>query len=321
MKNNSLMTSEVLAWLLDSDPAIRWQVMRDLAGSPMDQVLAERVKLTTEGWGATLLALQAADGTWSGIAWNPEWTSTFHALTLLREFGLDPEGQPARQALSRVRQQVTWKESGPEECQENAFFAGEVEPCINGQVLASGAYFGQDVHGLVSRLLSEQLEDGGWNCDAWLGSTRSSFNTTICVLEGFYEYELHFGANYELAAAREKGQDYLLDRHPFRSLSTGDPISHDRKGGPPYSYFAFPNWWHYDVLRALDYLRRTGMKTDPRLDEALDMVRAKQQADGRWLLDVLYPGEALIDFGEQEGQPSRWITLRALRVLKHFAAF
>ena len=140
------------------------------------------------------------------------------------------------------------------------------------------------------------------------------------MLEGLYEYELHLGANYEVATARERGQDYLLDRHLFRSLSTGEPIRHDRKGGPPFSYFAFPNWWHYDILRALDFLRRAGTKPDPRMNEALDIVRSKQQPDGRWLLDVLYPGDALIDFGEKQGQPSRWITLKALRVLKHFMA-
>src|SRR5215510_12518715 len=179
----------VISWLLDSDPAIHWQVMRDLTDAPADEVAAERARVATEGMGARLLALQGADGRWGGAAWNRGWNSTMHVLMLLRDMGLDPASEQARRAVGLVGERVTWQGCGPQECDGNGFFEGEFEPCINGQVGAVGAYFGQDVQGIADRLLGEQLADGGWNCEAPSGSTRSSFNTTICVLEALLEHE------------------------------------------------------------------------------------------------------------------------------------
>src|SRR4051812_12284087 len=178
----------IIGWLLDSDPAIRWQAMRDLTDGPAEEVEAERARVATEGAGARLLALQEPDGRWGGAAWNHGWDSTMHVLTLLREMGLDPASAEARRAVGLVRDRVTWKGCGPPECDANPYFTGEVEPCINGQVAASSAYFGQDVRGIVDRLLGEQLSDGGWNCEAPNRSTRSSFNTTICALEALLEH-------------------------------------------------------------------------------------------------------------------------------------
>src|SRR3989442_1976766 len=192
----------VMMWLLDSDPSIRWQVMRDLTDAPADEVAAERARVATEGAGARLLALQAPDGRWAGAAWNHGWDSTMHVLTLLREMGLDPASDEARRAIGLVRDHVTWRGCGPPEVHDNPFFAGETEPCINGQVAAAGAYFGQDVRGIVDRLLGEQLPDGGWNCEAANGSTRSSFNTTICVLEALLEYERAGGSRPEATEVR-----------------------------------------------------------------------------------------------------------------------
>src|SRR3979409_1375254 len=192
----------VIRWLLDSDPSIRWQVMRDLSDAPADEVDAERARVATEGAGARLLALQAPDGRWGGAAWNRGWDSTMHILSLLREMGLDPASDEARRAVGLVRDRVTWQGCGPRECDGNPFFTGQVEPCINGQVAASGAYFGQDIRGIADRLLGEQLPDGGWNCEAPNGSTRSSFNTTICVLEGLLEYERAGGGSPEGAERR-----------------------------------------------------------------------------------------------------------------------
>ena len=194
------MTSAV-PWLLDSDPSIRWQVMRDLAGAPAEEVAAERKKVATEGAGARLLALQESDGRWGGAAWNRGWNSTMHVLMLLRDMGLDPASDQAQRALGLVGDRVSWKGCGPPECDDNPFFAGELEPCINGQVAAVGAYFGQDVRGIINRLLAEQLPDGGWNCEAANGSTRSSFNTTICVLDGLLEHERTGGAGPALTSA------------------------------------------------------------------------------------------------------------------------
>src|SRR5579864_527078 len=222
-------------WLLDSDPSIRWQVMRDLIAAPTGDVAAERARVATEGLGAKLLALQANDGLWGEAAWNRGWNSTMHVLMLLRDFGLDPASDQARRAVDIVRERVTWRGCGPPECDGNSFFEGEVEPCINGQVAAVGAYFGQDVRGLVARLLAEQLPDGGWNCEAANGSTRSSFNTTICVLEALLAYERAVGGSQEIIEARLRGQKYLLDRRLFRRRSTGAVIERDRKGGSEWT--------------------------------------------------------------------------------------
>ncbi|MFN8420742.1 MAG: hypothetical protein U0528_16085 [Anaerolineae bacterium] len=314
----------VIDWLLDSDPSIRWQVLQDLTIASADEVATERARVATEGFGAQLLALQASDGTWGGVAWNRGWNSTMHVLTLLREFGLDPSSDQAQRALGLVRDHVIWKGWGAYE--GNPFFVGEVEPCINGQVGAAGAYFGQDVRGIVDRLLSEQLSDGGWNCEAENGSTRGSFNTTICVLEALLEYELNFGSDPKVAEARLRGQEYLLERRLFRRKSTGEVITHDMKDGsdggcsPAFTCFAFPTWWHYDVLRGLEYLRRAGVTPNERMADAIDLVVSKRGNDGRWLLEVQYPGVMPIEIDDGEGFPSRWITLRALRVLRWYSA-
>ncbi len=312
--------ASVIEWLLDSDPSIRWQTMRDLLGAPAEQVAAERARVATEGLGARLLALQGADGRWAGAAWNRGWDSTMHILMLLRDLGLEPASDPARRALGLVRDRVTWKGSGPPECDSNPFFAGELEPCINGQVAAVGAYFGQDVRGLIDRLLTEQLADGGWNCEAENGSVRSSFNTTICVLEALLEHELTREGNPRVTEARLRGQEYLLERRLFRRLSTGEVIQDRKAAGADWTRFAFPTWWHYDVLRGLEYLRRAGVTPDDRLAEAIELVESKRDADGRWPLEMRHPGRMPVEIDGGEGRPSRWNTLRALRVLDWYSA-
>lgn len=310
----------LIDWLLASDPSIRWQVMRDLTDSPTNQIAIERARIANEGWGAQLLAVQSSDGRWGDAAWNHGWNSTMHVLMLLREMGLDPESDEARRAVGRVRDRVTWKGCGPQECDNNAFFEGEIEPCINGQVALVGAYFRQDVRGIINRLLSEQLPDGGWNCEAENGSTRSSFNSTICVLEALLEFELHDASIPEVTASRLRGQEYFLERHLFRRRSTGEIIEQDCKSHAAFTQFAFPTWWHYDVLRALDYLRNAGVTPDDRIAEAIDLVESKRDPEGRWPLEAQYAGNMPIDFGETVGQPSRWNTLRALRVLNWYHA-
>jgi len=294
----------VIEWLLDSDPAIRWQVMRDLTDAPPDEVAAERAKIATEGWGARLLAAQPPDGVWGGGAYDPEWTSTTPALQLLRHFGLDPTSDEARRAVALVRANARW------EYDELPYFDGEVEPCINGQAVAIGAYFGQDIRVIVDRLLTEQMEDGGWNCEQERGSTRGSFETTINVLEGLLEYERATGANGDVTAARVRGQEYLLERRLLRRLSTGELAQ------PRWLYLGFPNGWHYDPLRALHYLRDAGVEPDERMAEAIGIVEAKRGADGRWPIEHAHHDKLPVDLGEVDGEPSRWITLRALRVLR-----
>jgi len=307
----------VIRWLLDSDPAIRWQVMRDLTDASAEAVAAERMRVATEGWGARLLSLQGRDGNWGGGAWvYQSWASTMETLMLLRELGLDPASEQARKAIGRVRDRSTW---GPHHG-DAPFFEGEVEPCINGRVLACGAYFGAASDRLVDRLLGEQLADGGWNCDA-PPSKRSSFNSTICVLEGLWEYEKARGGPSAVRVARLRGQEYLLERRLFRSLSTGKIIERDRKDPRScWTRFSFPTRWHYDVLWGLDFLRKAGVRSDARTDEAVALVARRRHQNGRWPLARSHEGEVHFDMEGARGAASRWNTLRALRVLKWFSA-
>ena len=335
---------DVVGWLLESDPSIRWQVMRDLTGASSDAVAAERARVAGEGWGARLLSLQRADGHWdveepdfssaAAARWwqsmepgqrgtlMPNWTSTTWSLVLLRAFGLDPADAGARRAVDRVREHCRWEHAG------QPFFAGEVEPCINGRTVALGAYFGQDVEPIVTRLLGEQMTDGGWNCEQENGSTRGSFHTTIDVLEGLLEFERAAtdGAApsrallSEVTAARLRGHEYLLARQMMRSLSTGKVIDHDRKteGPTAWTRFSFPTYWHYDVLRGLDYLRAAGAVPDERAAEAVALVTSKRDEHGRWPLENPHPGRQHFAMDEGEGKASRWNTLRAMRVLKWY---
>ena len=304
----------VIEWLLDSDPAIRWQVMRDLAHDSADVVAAERGRIATEGWGASLLALQAPDGLWAGAAWSHEWTDTFHVLELLRRFGLDPESEQARRAFGLVREHVTWRNAEFETpWADNRFFEGEVEPCINGNVVATGSYFRMDMTPLVDRLLGEQLPDGGWNCEVENGATVSSFGTTINVLEGLLEHEWAIGGSTEVAEARLRGEEYMLERRLFRRKTTREVIN------ASWFRFSFPTWYHYDVLRGLEYLRDGGVKPAERVAEAIAIVEGNRDPDGRWPLQNVHKGDAHFDMDDGEGQPSHWNTLRALRVLDWFA--
>jgi hypothetical protein len=306
----------VLDWILDSDPSIRWQALHDLVDAPAEVVAAERARVATDGWGARLLALQGEDGQWAGGALFPApksaenegqpWTATAYSLLLLRDLGVDPRCDKVCRAVALVRDHCRWEHAG------QPFFSGEVEPCINGMTVVLGAYFDQDVDGVVARLLGEQLEDGGWNCWTEHGSVRSSFATTIRVLEGLLAHERATGASAESLAARRRGEEYLLERKLFRRKSTGEVVD------PAWLQFSFPTRWHYDVLRGLEYFRAAGDLPDPRLNEALDLLRSKQQPDGTWFLENTHPGKVHFTLDDGDGRPSRWNTLRALRVLRWF---
>lgn len=314
------MTQDVIDWLLDSDPAIRWQVMRDLIDAPAEVWMTERAKIETNGWGARLFKLQDADGQWDGGAfvpanfteqkWRDEgqpWTATCWTLAQLREFGLVPTCACAQRTVQLVGANARWDHDG------EPYWGGEVEECINGRTVADGAYLGVDVAPIVERLLRERQDDGGWNCERANGSSVSSFDTTISVLEGLLEYERNVGATTQTQEARRSGEDYLLRRRLFRRLSTGEAAD------PQYLQFTHPNHWRYDILRALDYLRSAShfdqTEPDPRAAEAIERVRAKRQADGTWLMDWAARGRRWFEFDDGVGRPSRWITLRALRVL------
>jgi hypothetical protein len=305
---------DVITWLLEGDPAIRWQVLADLLGAPTSEVEAERTRVEHEGWGARLLAHQGADGLWAGGAYVPAdhvwggdepgqpWTATMHTLQTLRRLGLPGDSAAARRTAQLVAANGRWEHDG------QLYFDGEVEPCINGRTVEAGAWLGVDVRGVVDRLLDERLSDGGWNCEAERGATVSSFDTTINVVEGLLAYEHAVGGDAEVRAAREGGEEYLLERGLFRRRSNGEVAD------PLFLELAFPSYWHLDVLRGLEHARAAGRR-DPRLAEAIEVLRSRQQDDGRWLLERVHPGRVWFDL-EDEGEPSRWITLGALRVLR-----
>jgi hypothetical protein len=301
-KSNAMSEASVVRWLLEGDPSIRWQVMRDLTHEPRARVDAERSRVASEGWGRDLLERQARNGAWN--AHDEGWMISTDALVLLQTFGLDPASAQARTAIERVKANLRFQRLG-----NRPFFDGETEACINGAILGIGSYFGERCDRIVDRLLSEQLADGGWNCDA-PPSTRSSFNSTIRVLEGLLEFERRWGDSPAIADARLRGHEYLLDRRMFRRLTNGEIV--DRK----WTRFTFPTVWHYDVLRGLDYLRNAGVKPDERAAEAVDVVKARSHQNGRWPMNHLHHDRLGFSIEPEKGRASRWNTLRSLRVLK-----
>ncbi len=304
-----------LNWLLDSDPAIRWQVMRDLSDESPNAIAAERSRVATEGWGSQLLACQSPAGNWGGgpRGWRKDLPKedqglliTLYSLTVLMDLGLDPTSKPARRMIDRVDERLVFKPLN-----NRPFLHGETEPCINGRILGIGAYFKEPNDTLAKRLLGEQLEDGGWNCEA-PKSQRSSFHTTVCVLEGLLEYERAGRKSVAITKARKRAENYLLERNMFRSLRTGEVIDKH------WLRFSFPTFWHYDVLRGLDYLRNAGVKPDSRTRDAIDIVIKRRHQNGRWPLNLLHPEYVPLKMETDVAGPSRWNTLRSLRVLRWY---
>jgi hypothetical protein len=304
-----------LKWLLDSDPAIRWQVMKDLTGEASNAIAAERSRVATEGWGAQLLALQSPTGKWGGSprGWRGDLPKedrdlliTLYTLVALKDLGLDPASKQAGKMIDRVDKRLVFRRLG-----NRPFLDGETEPCINGRILGLGCYFREPNDALAKQLLGEQLEDGGWNCEA-PQSRRSSFHTTICVLEGLLDYEQAGRKSAAVMQARERAENYLLERLMFRSLRTGEVI--DKR----WLRFSFPTFWHYDVLRGLDYLRNAGIQPDSRVREAIGIVTDRRHQNGRWPLNLVHPEYIPLEMEIAVGKASRWNTLRALRVLRWY---
>jgi hypothetical protein len=302
-----------LKWLLDSDPAIRWQVMTDLTDEAPDAIAAERSRVATEGWGAQLLACQSRTGNWGVPKEDRGLLVTLYSLVVLMELGLDPASKQARKMIDRVEKRLVFRP-----LKNRPFLHGETEPCLNGRILALGAYFKEPNDALAGQLLGRQLEDGGWNCEAVEPSAkrpksrRSSFHTTICVLEGLLAYERAVRKSAAVTRVRKRGENYLLERGMFRSLRTGEVI--DER----WLRFSFPTFWHYDVLRGLDYLRSTGIKPDSRVREAIETVIKRRHQNGRWPLNLLYSERIPLEMETVVGGASRWNTLRALRVLRWY---
>jgi hypothetical protein len=307
----------VIQWLLDGDPSIRWQALRDLAGAAERTVEQERRKIARDGWGARLLAKQDPEGTWaSGLSsdgglYSPKWVSTTYTMLLLRDFGLPPANKQARKACKLLLDQGLQRDGGIN-YGTWAKWTGASETCVTGMVLSILSYFDFEdprIDTIAGHLLEQQMPDGGWNCQRHAGATHSSVHTTISVLEGLRFYELHYGRKLrQVQAAQRRGREFLLVHRLFRSHRTGEIIK------PLFIRFSFPPRWHYDILRALDYFQAVNAPFDPRLADAIGIVRSTQGKDGRWSLRHSYKGKTYFEL-ERLGAPSRWNTLRALRVL------
>lgn len=319
------MTNEpvLLEWLVDSDPALRWQVERDLMGAPRDVWEATRARVAIEGFGARLLGLQDADGQWAGGAFFPKgfdfdtreqsgqpWTATTWTLNSLREWGLDAAA--LADTAERLAMHCRW------EYHNLPYWGGEVDCCINAYTLANGVWLGADVSGIAQWFLEHQLPDGGWNCEWVNGSTRSSFHSTLNTLRGLLAYEAVTGGSAALKAARRRGEEYLLERRVMRRLSTGEIV------GPWVTRLTYPFRWCYSVLNAAEYFRaaalQDGAAPDHRLAEAIAAIRAARQADGTWLQEYRHPGQTWFEIDVPPGQPSKWLTCAGMRVLRWWDA-
>ncbi|MFC4855780.1 squalene cyclase [Actinophytocola glycyrrhizae] len=307
---------DVLGWLRDSDPALRWQVESDLLGEPPEVWEATRARVATEGFGARLLALQDPDGQWAGGAFFPAdadqsteagqpWTATTWTLNSLREWGLDAAVLHGTAEL--LAEHCRW------EYDNLPYWGGEVDCCINAWTVANGLWLGADVCGIVDWFGEHRLADGGWNC-AWVeGSTRSSFHSTLNSLKGLLAWDVATGGTDATRAARHEGEEYLLRRGLFRRLSTGEPV------GPWVDRFTYPFRWTYDVLNAAEYFRAAalsdGRAPDPRMADAIAMIRAARRPDGTWRQGARQPGRVWFEVDVPEGEPSKWLTLSGTRVL------
>ena len=287
--------------------------MSDLTDETPTAITAERSRVATVGWGSQLLARQSPAGRWGGPKEDPGLLITLYSLVVLKDLGLDPASKQARKMIDRVAKRLVFKPLN-----NRPFLHGETEPCINGRILGIGSYFNEPNEALANRLLGEQLEDGGWNCEAQLEtpkrpkSRRSSFHTTICVLEGLLEYQRAGRRSAAVTRARKRAEKYLLERRMFRSLRTGDII--DKR----WLHFSFPTFWHYDVLRGLDYLRNAGIKPDDRVRGAMEALMERRHQNGRWPLNLLHAEHIPVEMETGVGSASRWNTLRALRFLRWY---
>jgi hypothetical protein len=306
------MIDSTVEWLLAGDPAIRWQTLQDLAGAPAGRIERQRRSIAHEGWGHRLLARQNARGMWAGGMYSPKWTSTTYTMLLLRDFGLPSTNRQARKACALLLDEGLQPDGGIN-YGTWASWTRRSETCITGMVLSILSYFEFDderLDTIARHLLEHQMSDGGWNCARVRGATHSSVHTTISALEGLRNYERHRGGELRgIQRAQRRGREFLLVHRLFRSHRTGEIIKKE------FLRFAFPPRWHYDILRALDYFQSIDAPRDRRLTEAIDIVRRGRRSDGRWQLQHSHRGKSYFPL-EPQGAPSRWNTLRALRVLK-----
>lgn len=291
--------------------------MRDLLDAPAKQWQAEQRKTLTEGWGAQLLSRQDKAGTWGGGVYSPKWISTTYTLLMLRDIGIPRDCAPANRGAHIVVDGLVGKLDDPRFARQLA----EMDRCLTGMSLELAVYFGVDdwrIEAIVDNLLGEIMPDGAWNCRRHKKPTphHSSFHTTFNVLDGLRDYvELYKGKRkHEVLIAQQHALELLLQHHLFRSDKTGEVIN------DKFTMMTYPHRWHYDAFRGLSYFARIDAPHDPRLRDAIDLLDSKRRDDGTWPNEYRYAAK---EFFKMEGvgdKPSRWNTLRALRILKWWQA-
>lgn len=299
----------VIQWLLDGDPAVGWQVQRDLLGEPEDIYGVTRQRVVLEGWCARFLQLQDPSGTWGNGLYGPKWISTTYTLLTLRRLGLPPDNPKAQQGCELLLDGGFQPDGGIHYARSQV---NHSETCITGMVLSLLAYFhypDKRVDTLVEHLLGRQMADHGWNCQSYRGDTHASFHTTISVLEGLWEYEKSYGKQAVIQDARSQAHEFLWLHRLFRSHRSGEIF--DKK----MTLLPFPPRWRYDYLRALDYFQDCNAPCDPRMAEGIELLKSKRGKDHRWRLNTGMSGLKHFQM-EAIGKPSRTNTLRALRVLR-----
>lgn len=300
-----------VSWLMEGDPSIRYQTLRDLLDAPGEETGRERSRILKQGWGGRLMELQEENGGWAGALYSPKWTSSFYTLLLLKRLGAPPDPRLSKtcgllldsgfyEQDGGINYWKTWKQG---EC------------CVTGMLLSMLCHFGfedERMHAMAGYLLKQQMEDRGWNCERCRGARHSSFHTTISVLEGLREYEKAFPGGTPAREVREKqkeGTEFLLQHHLYRSSTTGGVFD------PKMTRLAFPPRWHYDIIRCLDYLQERKAPKDERMADAVRLVEEKQTPEGFWKQELKHPGRVHFDL-EKNGQPGRWNTLRAMRIIR-----
>lgn len=298
-------------WLMQGDAAIRYQVMRDLLNSSADETEQERQKIPVSGWGKRLLDLQLENGTWSDALYSPKWTSTFYTLLLLKRFGT-PESEQTARACRILLDKGFYPDDGGINYWKS-WKQGEC--CVTAMLLTMLCHFNFEdsrLRPMVEFLFRQQMPDKGWNCEKFRGARHSSFHTTISVLEGLWEFEKKYPLNGLILTVHQKQQqgiEFLLSHRLYKSSTTGQVFDNRM------TKLSFPPRWHYDIIRVLDYLREKNAPRDERMTDAVNLLLNKQTKEGFWKLEFKYPAKVFFEM-EKVGRPSRWNTLRALRILK-----
>jgi hypothetical protein len=302
--------SEIIQWLLQGDVAIQYQTYRDLLGVERNDI---QQRIVNQGWGRQFLSSQNTSGHWGLGFYQPKWTSTHYTLLDLKNLGISQDCKAIRHAIDLILKNQKGRDGGinPSGTIENS------DVCINGMALNYFSYFRTaeaDLRSIVDFILSEHMEDGGFNCRSnRSGARHSSLHTTLSILEGILEYKNN---NYgyrlkELLNAASESIEFMLQHRLFKSDKTGKII---RK---QFLKLSWPSRWYFDILRALDYLQHAGVEYDQRMQDAIDEIQKKKTKAGLWKLQANHPGKFHF-YMEEVGKPSRWNTLRALRVTKYF---